>query len=122
MKCDIGDIVFVNSYTYPDGSKGNYHIFVIMDISNDEITAIPIECLGFIVSSQIDKNNNVNPKYPYNEPINPNNENRLPKKSHVKCDELFSINPDNVFFVLGKITDTEYSKYIDLYKESLENK
>ena len=49
---NIGDIVFVSVYVYPDGKLGSNHLFVIIDKNN---TAIPIEYLGMILSSHIDK-------------------------------------------------------------------
>ena len=87
MKCEIGDIVLVNSYKYPDGTDGSYHSFVIAAIDEDELTLIHLDYFGFIVSSKIAKSNDTNKSFPYNEPINPDEINRLLKKSHVKCDE-----------------------------------
>ena len=118
---EIGDIVMVDNYKYPDGRKGEYHFVVIMFITDDEITAIPIEYLGFVVSSRSDKNNDINANFPYNEPIEPDTINNLPKKSHVKCDELVSINPRNIIMKLGQITTTNYTRFMELYEESLKN-
>jgi hypothetical protein len=32
MICDIGDIVLVSNFKYPDGSDGSLHSFVVIDI------------------------------------------------------------------------------------------
>ena len=49
---EIGDIVFVREYSYPDGKIGNNHFFVIIDQDN---TAVPIENFGMLLSSNLDK-------------------------------------------------------------------
>lgn len=46
------DIVYVKEYNYNDNTKGNHHLFVII---NDDGNIIPIEYFGFILSSQIQK-------------------------------------------------------------------
>ena len=120
MKCEIGDIVLVNSYEYPDGSSGSYHNFVIASIDEDELTLVHLEYFGFIVSSQTAKNNDVNNNFPYNEPISPNDINRLPKSSHVKCDELISVKPDNIIMKLGTVTIEQYDRFMELYEKSLQ--
>ena len=122
MKCEIGDIVLVNSYQYPDGSAGSYHNFVIAAIDEDELTLVHLDYFGFIVSSQIAKNNSTNKKFPYNEPISPNSINNLKKQSHVKCDELIHVKPDNIIMKLGTVTISQYDKFVELYEKSLENK
>ena len=119
MNCDKGDIVFVDYYNYPDGRSGEYHFFVVIEIDYNELTLVPIEYLGFILSSQKSKENCRNENFPYNEPIIPNEINRLPKRSHVKCDELFSLNPNSVIMKLGQITISQYERFIELYKQSL---
>jgi hypothetical protein len=40
MICEIGDIVLVNNFKYPDGSDGSLHSFVIIEIENDELELI----------------------------------------------------------------------------------
>lgn len=122
MKCEIGDIVLVNAFDYPDGSSGSLHSFVVMDINKDEFELVNLEYLCFLISSHTDKNNDVNPKYPYNEPIEPTEENGLKKQSHVKCDILFdTIKEDNIFMRLGTITPTQYKKFMELFQKSLES-
>ena len=119
MHCEIGDIVLADKYEYPDGTEGKYHNFVIMDIERDEITVVPLEYFGFTISSQVEKNNTVNKNYPYNEPITPDEENRLKKDSHVKCDELVVIKPANVIMKWGSVTISQYERFMDLYEKSL---
>jgi len=121
MKCEIGDIVFVNSFTYPDGSNGSYHYFVIVAINEDELTLAHLDYWGLVISSQIGKNNDTNKAFPYNEPIEPSEENSLPKKSHVKCDALISIKPDNIFMKLGTVTPAQFNRFMELLQQSLES-
>jgi hypothetical protein len=121
MKCEVGDIVFVNSYKYPDGREGSYHYFVIAAIDEDELTLVHLDYFGFIVSSKIHKNNDVNANFPYNEPIAPDDTNRLQTKSHVKCDQLISVKPDNVIMRLGTVTIEQYSQFIKLYRQAIDN-
>jgi len=119
MRCEVGDIVCVNNFTYPNGSDGSYHNFVIVAIDEDELTLAHLDYFGFLVSSQINKNSDVNKNFPYNEPIDPGEVSGLQKKSHVKCDELFNVKPDNVFMKLGMVTDEQYNKFMELYHKSL---
>ena len=119
MKCEIGDIVLVNSYKYPDGTDGSYHNFVIAAIDEDDLTLVHLDYFGFIVSSQISKNNDVNDGFPFNEPITPDETNRLLKPSHVKCDELISVKPNNIIMKLGTVTIAQYDRFMELYEKSL---
>ena len=119
MNCNIGDIVLVDSYKYPEGNEGKYHNFVIMHIQSEEITVVPLEYFGFIISSQIEKNNTVNENFPYNEPIFPDENNRLKKDSHVKCDELIVIKPAHVIMKWGNVTVAQYEKFMELFEKSL---
>ena len=118
-KYEIGDIVSVDIYKYPNGSDGTYHFFVIMLISDNEITAVPIDYQGFILSSNSEKNNDVNANYPYNEPIEPNDANGLSKKGHVKCNEFINLHPRNIIMKIGNVTSAQYEKYMELYEKSL---
>ena len=51
MNCEIGDIVLVSNFKYPDGSDGSLHSFVVIDIENDALNLMPFEYLCFLVSS-----------------------------------------------------------------------
>ena len=120
MTCEIGDIVLISKFKYPDGTPGSLHFFVVMDIKQDEFTLVNIEYLCFLISSNTSKNNTINPNFPYNEPIFPADEIRLPEPSHVKCDILISIvNKDDIIMNIGKITQEQYDRFIELYEESL---
>ena len=120
MKCEIGDIVLVNKFFYPDGTKGTLHNFVIMNIIQDEFTLINLDYLCFLISSNIKKNNDVNPNYPFNEPINPSAESGLREEGHVKCDILFEkIKEDDIIMKVGTVTQQQYDRFIELYEKAL---
>jgi hypothetical protein len=117
LKCDIGDIVLVNNFSYPDGTKGTLHSFVVMNIIQDKLTLVTLEYLCFIISSQISKNNDVNSNYPYNEPIPANEETGLQQNSHVKCDYMFeNIKENDIIMRVGIVTDEQFEKFMKLYK------
>jgi hypothetical protein len=121
MKCDIGDIVLVLHYKYPDGREGSLHSFVIMDINKDEFEIVNLDYLGFLISSNTAKGSDVNPNYPFNEPIEPTEENGLLTKSHVKCDILYDkIKEEDIIMRVGKVLPEQYMKFKELYKKSLE--
>jgi hypothetical protein len=120
LSYNIGDIVIVHNFTYSEGTKGTAHSFVIMDIDNDEFQLVNFEYLCFLISSKTDKNNDVNTEFPYNEPIHPDNINRLKRESHVKCDILYEIKEDDIIMQIGKVTHAQYERFIDLYESSLE--
>ena len=120
MKCEIGDIVLVNNFKYPDGTKGTLHNFVIMNINQDEFTLVNLDYLCFLISSNIAKNNDVNPNYPYNEPIEATAESGLIENGHVKCDALFgTIRGDDIIMRVGRVTQLQYDRFIELYELSL---
>jgi len=123
MKCKIGDIVLVRNFKYPDGSDGSLHSFVVMDINMDEFEIINLDYLCFIVSSNMSKSNVANSNYPYNEPIMPTEDNGLKTPSHVKCDFLYeTIKEDDIFMHVGVITNEQYKRFMELFKDSLADK
>ena len=75
---EIGDIVFVARYSYPDGREGENHLFVIIDQNN---MAIPIENFGMLISSQIQK-----AKYPTNKLLEKVSESLEIPLLKVECD------------------------------------
>jgi len=90
-----------------------------MDIEKDEFTLVDLEYLCFIISSKTDKNNDVNPKYPYNEPIFPTNETGLPESGHVKCNRLISIvDKDDIIMKVGTVTQAQYDRFIELFDKA----
>ena len=115
MKCEIGDIVLVKDFKYPDGRDGTLHYFVVIDVEQDELAIFPLdEYLGFIVSSKKEKET-----YPYNIPIKKDEINRLQKDSHVKCDYIYEgIKEDDVLMKLGMVTQEQYDEFIDCYEKS----
>ncbi|MCL2821317.1 MAG: hypothetical protein FWD38_10940 [Oscillospiraceae bacterium] len=121
MKCDIGDIVAITNFNHPDNGPGSLHFFVVMDVDQDEYTLVDLIYYCFLISSQTEKNNIVNLNYPYNEPINPTDYNGLLKPSHVKCDHFYEINnKDDIIQKLGRVTEAEYTRFVELYTQSLE--
>lgn len=80
---EIGDIVFVKEYKYPDGKIGNNHFFVIIDKNN---TAVPIENFGMMISSNLSKLN-----FKTNKLLEKNEINNLHKDSLVKIDVVYKI-------------------------------
>ena len=114
MKCEIGDIVLIHDFKYPNGKLGSLHSFVVIDIEKDELEVLPFEYLCFLISSQKEKES-----YPYNVPLKKDNANGLLKDSHVKCDYIFGgIKQDDIIMVVGSVTPEQYEKFIEVYLES----
>jgi len=117
MKCEIGDIVLINQFKYPDGKIGSLHSFVVIDIEKDELEVLPFEYLCFLISSQKEKE-----RYPYNVPIKKDNINRLKVDSHVKCDYIYNgIKKDDIIMIVGRVTEEQYETFIKIYNESQKN-
>ena len=55
-KYDIGDIVFVNEYSYENNITGLNHLFVVINGDNE---VVPLDYFGLIVSSHIEKSKEV---------------------------------------------------------------
>ena len=116
MICEIGDIVLVNNFKYPDGSDGSLHSFVIIEIENDELELMPLEYLCFLISSKGLKEN-----YPYNIPIKKNSVNRLIVDSHVKCDFIYEgIKKDDILMIVGSVTPEQLDSFWDAYEAFLD--
>lgn len=114
-KYEIGDIVFVSKYNYDNGTKGQNHLFVIID---DDNQLVPIEYFGLIVSSHREKAKKIS-GFKYNEPLNKNNKNNLKKDSIVKCDQIYQIPEKNIQFKIGQVDIDDYIRFIDAYEEFL---
>ena len=112
---EIGDIVFVKNYYYPDGSKGENHFFVIIDQNN---IAVPLENFGMLISSKLDKL-----KYESNILLEKNKKNGLNRDSIVKTDVVYKILSNQIVFKIGKVDNEkiEYYKRI-FYKINMKNK
>ena len=114
MKCELGDIVLLNKFMYPDGTKGTLHSFVVVGAESDELEVLPLEYLCFLVSSQKSKE-----KYPYNVPIKKDETNRLQRDSHVKCDYMYTgIKEDDILMKIGYVTEEQFEVLLDTYFES----
>ena len=111
---EIGDIVFVSVYVYPDGKLGSNHLFVIIDKDN---TAIPIEYIGMILSSQINKI-----KFKSNKIIKKDNENNLDKDSIIKTDTVYKLYDKQILFKVGTIEIDKIEEYKQAFYDFLEDK
>ena len=115
MICEVGDIVLVSNYRYPDGSDGSLHSFVVIDIKNDALDLMPLEYLCFLISSNSSKEN-----YPYNIPLKKNDINRLIVDSHVKCDFIYEgIRRDDILMIVGSVTPEQLDSFWDAYEAFL---
>jgi hypothetical protein len=115
---ELGDIILLNKFFYPDGTKGTLHGFVIIGMERDEFEVLPFEYLCFLISSQKEKE-----KYLYNVPIKKDNTNRLQKDSHVKCDYMYTgIKKDDILMKVGYVTEEQFDLLIDTYLKSEEDR
>lgn len=108
---EIGDIVFVKEYKYPDGKIGNNHFFVIIDKNN---TAVPIENFGMIISSNLNKL-----KFKSNKLLEKNKTNNLYKNSLVKTDVIYKILNEQIVFKIGIVSYEKIEEYKNSFYESL---
>jgi len=111
---DIGDIVFVSVYLYSDGKIGSNHLFVIIDRDN---TAVPIEYIGMILSSQIDKL-----KFKSNKLVKKDNKNNLARDSIIKTDIVYKLKDKQILFKVGEIEKDKIEEYKNSFYDSLKNK
>lgn len=107
---EVGDIVFVEKFNYSNGKRGEKHFFVIVDKAN---TAIPIENLGMIISSKVEKL-----KYKENYSLKKDSKNHLDKDSIVKTDVIYRILNNQVLFKLGNVDLENVEKYKQAYYKS----
>lgn len=111
---EIGDIVFVKEYSYPDGKIGNNHFFVIIDQDN---TAVPIENFGMLVSSNLNKL-----KFKSNKILEKDGINNLHKDSLVKTDVIYKILNEQIIFKIGIVSYEKIEEYKKSFYDSLKNK
>lgn len=112
---EIGDIVFVKNYYYPDGSKGENHFFVIIDQNN---MAVPLENFGMLISSKLDKL-----RYESNILLEKNKENGLSRDSIVKTDVVYKILDNQIIFKIGKVDNSKIEEYKNsFYESNIKNK
>lgn len=100
---EIGDIVFVNKYSYMNGEKGCNHLFVIIDQNN---VAVPIENFGMLISSNLKKL-----KYSSNLLLKRDEFNNLNKDSIVKTDVVYKILNENILFKIGVVDMNKILEY-----------
>lgn len=112
-KYDMGDIVFVNEYSYTENKTGDNHLFVII---NDNNQIISLEYFGLIVSSHIEKSKE-NSDYKYNEILKKSIINGLKSDSIVKCDKLYEIASSNIQFKIGTVDIDDFMRFINAYNE-----
>lgn len=111
---EIGDIVFVKEYSYPDGEIGNNHFFVIIDQYN---TAVPIENFGMLVSSNLNKL-----KFKSNKILKKDEINNLHKDSLVKTDIIYKILNEQIIFKIGTVSYEKIEEYKKSFYDNLKNK
>ena len=117
MDCNIGDIVLISNFQYPDGSDGSLHSFVVVDIEQDELGIMPLEYLCFLVSS-----NRLKETLPHNVPIKKDVNNRLQRDSHVKCDYLYEgIKKDDILMVIGSVSPEQLDSFWDAFDQFLDS-
>ena len=110
---EIGDIVFVREYSYPNGEKGNNHFFVIIDQDN---TAVPIENFGMLVSSNLNKL-----KFKTKKLLEKDRTNNLHKDSIVKTDVIYKIPNEQIIFKIGIVSYEKIEEYRKSFYDSLKN-
>lgn len=108
---EIGDIVFVNEYTYDDGNQGKNHLFVIVEQNN---LAVPIENFGMLISSNLKKL-----RYQTNKLIEKDTINGLNKNSIIKTDVIYKISNSQILFKIGQVELNKVEEYKKSFYESL---
>ena len=107
---EVGDIVFVNEYTYDNGNKGKNHLFVIVEQNN---LAVPIENFGMLISSNLKKI-----KYKMNKLIEKDQKNGLNKNSIVKTDVIYKISNNQILFKIGEVSKEKVEEYKKAFYEN----
>ena len=113
---DLGDIVFVNEFTYENKQQGSNHLFVVVA---DDDRVLPLEYFGLIVSSHREKSKE-NSNLRYNEPLDKNTKNALKQDSIVKCDQLYTFPKANIQFKIGSVDVDDFIRFIQAYETYLE--
>lgn len=116
---NVGDIVFVEKFTYSDGAQGNNHLFVIIAKDSKSIIknfAVPIENISMLISSQLEKL-----KYSSNKLLRRDKNNGLNKDSIVKTDEVYNILNTQILFKVGSVEINTIEEYKLEYYKSQKN-
>ena len=101
---NVGDIVFVEKYTYKNGEKGSRHLFVIIEKDN---YAVPIEYFAMLISSHLEKL-----KFNENKLLLKDKLNNLKRNSIVKTDEIYKITNESIVFKVGEVTKETVQEYL----------
>lgn len=104
---EIGDIVFVGNFNYEDNSKGNNHLFVIVDEDNH---AVPINYFCMILSSNLKKIT-----YRQNILLKKDYMNKLKKDSIVKTDYIYEFTNEDINMFIGKVPLEKVNEFKELY-------
>ena len=114
-KYQTGDLVYVESFIYPNGIEGKEHNFVVLDENN----VIDLSYFALIISSNLKK---LNPeKFPFNLELKKDNINNLRKDSIVKCDAIINIKNINIKGKFGKIEPEKMNEFILKNKEFVDS-
>lgn len=105
----IGDIVFVQKYKYKNGTRGNNHMFLIVDKEEKEPNLL---YFGMLISSKTEKISFKANKY-----IQKDNQNNLKKDSIIKTDVIYKLFTKNILLKIGNIDKTK----VEIYKKYLIN-
>ena len=106
---NIGDIVFVDKYSYSDGKIGKRHLFIIIEKDN---YAVPIEYFAMIISSHLEKL-----KYNSNMLLLKDNLNKLHRNSIVKTDVIYKIKNENIKYKVGMVEKSVVEEYMKNLKK-----
>ncbi|MBQ6992449.1 MAG: type II toxin-antitoxin system PemK/MazF family toxin [Clostridia bacterium] len=101
---NVGDIVFVEKYTYKNGNEGSRHLFVIIEKDN---YAVPIEYFSMLISSHLEKL-----KFNKNKLLLKDELNNLKRNSIVKTDAIYKITNENIVFKVGEVTKETVQEYL----------
>lgn len=106
----IGDIVFVKNYQYENGTYGKNHLFVIIGENN---LAIPMDYLGMLISSKINKQ-----RFKENKLLPKDEKNQLNVDSIVKTDVIYQIKNDEIVLKIGVVDKEKIEEYKQSYIEN----
>lgn len=101
---NVGDILFVEKYTYKNGNEGSRHLFVIIEKDN---YAVPIEYFSMLISSHLEKL-----KFNKNKLLLKDELNNLKRNSIVKTDAIYKITNENIVFKVGEVTKETVQEYL----------